>query len=431
MAEKGAFVLKPNYHGSSNHGQEFVESIKANYYDQEMIDIVNGINSLNEKGMIDMDKLGVMGWSNGAILTTMLTLRYPDMFKAAAPGAGDVNWTSDYGTCRFGVSFDQYYFGGAPWDDVNGKSYNEAYILQSPLFDIEKIKTPTIIFHGSNDRAVPRDQGWEYYRGLQQVGKAPVKFLWFPGQPHGLLKITHQLRKMNEEIAWFDQYLFNTYKPKNEALKKGSPLAILLQKKKVSMVDGYFGTEINDTLVPSVEEVKEDSISIAQFELTNAQYQAFNKDHEFAYGKANHPVYGLSLEKIKEYISWLNGVTSSTYRLPNAEEANALKKTINKSKKPSNTINYWAGYEIAKKDAAALTDRVSELRDGLIQPVGNYDAVSVGSAKVYDLKGNVSESYLDGDELKVYGYSAYDYVDPNDLESKRDERYLGVRLIKN
>lgn len=163
-AEKGAFVLKPNYHGSSNYGLEFLESIKGgNYNNLETVDAYNAVQELIKKGMADPDKIGTIGWSNGAIITTELTLRYPDLFKVACPGAGDINWTSDYGTCRFGGSFDQSYIGGAPWDDVDGKTYNEKYILKSPLFEIEKIKTPTLIFHGSADRAVPRDQGWEYY----------------------------------------------------------------------------------------------------------------------------------------------------------------------------------------------------------------------------------------------------------------------------
>ena len=144
LAQKGMFVLKPNYHGSSNHGLEYVEAIKGNYYEPEMEDITKGIDKLVTEGKVDPDELGTMGWSNGAILTTMLTLKYPDKFKVAAPGAGDVNWTSDYGTCQFGVSFDQSYFGGAPWDDSNGKPYNENYLIKSPIFEIEKIKTPTI-----------------------------------------------------------------------------------------------------------------------------------------------------------------------------------------------------------------------------------------------------------------------------------------------
>jgi dipeptidyl aminopeptidase/acylaminoacyl peptidase len=114
LAQRGMFILKPNYHGSSNHGLAFVESIRENYYEPEMEDILKGIEVLHKQGKIDKTQLGSMGWSAGAIITTMLTVRYPDMFKVAAPGAGDVNWTSDYGTCRFGVSFDQHYFGGAP-----------------------------------------------------------------------------------------------------------------------------------------------------------------------------------------------------------------------------------------------------------------------------------------------------------------------------
>ncbi len=251
FTDKGAFVLKPNYHGSGNHSLAFIESIKnGKYYSLEEVDLYNAIQHLKNQGLIDMEKLGIMGWSNGAILTTWMTLKYPDMFKVAAAGAGDINWTSDYGTCRFGVTFDQSYFGGAPWDDTNGKHYNEWYINYSPIFEIEKIKTPTIIFHGSEDRSVPRDQGWEYYRGLQQVGQAPVKFLWFPGQPHGLQKITHQLRKMKEELDWFNTYLFKDQKPENEAFKKDSPLAGLLTMQKNLSEDGLIGTLQNGVLIP-------------------------------------------------------------------------------------------------------------------------------------------------------------------------------------
>lgn len=429
-AEKGAFILKPNYHGSSNHGQKFVESIKANYYDQEMIDIVNGINSLNDKGMVDMDKLGVMGWSNGAILTTMLTLRYPDMFKAAAPGAGDVNWTSDYGTCAFGVSFDQYYFGGAPWDDVNGKSYNEAYILKSPFFDIEKIKTPTIIFHGSNDRAVPRDQGWEYYRGLQQVGKAPVRFLWFPNQPHGLRKITHQLRKMKEEIAWFDQYLFEKSEPKNEAFKEGSPLAMLIEKADLSTVNGFYGVKHDEKLIPEMAEVKKDSISIGKFEITNAQFKTYQSNYTYKYGTGNHPVYNLQQQDIEEYITWINDLTGETYRLPSTKEATALKKKIRSAKGDENTLQYWAGYDLTPSGASLLAQKMSDMSTTLIREVGGHKAVQLGSAQLYDLKGNVSEYYHDGSTLKVYGYSAYDYADASNSDAEINEDYTGFRLIK-
>jgi dipeptidyl aminopeptidase/acylaminoacyl peptidase len=431
LAQRGAFILKPNYHGSGNHGKDFVESIGHGvYYDLEEIDLINGINSLNDKGMIDMDKLGVMGWSNGAILATMLTLRYPDMFKVCAAGAGDVNWTSDYGTCRFGVTFDQYYFGGAPWDDVDGKTYNEIYITKSPLFEIEKIKTPTIIFHGSEDRSVPRDQGWEYYRGLQQVGIAPVRFLWFPGQPHGLQKITHQKRKMKEELIWIDTYLFETYEPKNEAYKEESPLGHLLAlSENATKTNGNFGTEVKGKLVPQTSAIKKDSTAIGIFEVTNAQVKALITDYSFTDGEDNKPAVGLSKEMIKKYIAELNSLTGNQYRLPDKDEAKALHKLAGKVAAKENTLTYWAGYDLTLTDATKLKEKIASSEKVLFTTCGSFKPVKVKDASIYDLGGNAAEYYMENDMLKSYGYSAYDFYDNTAPESVSEAKHCGFRLI--
>ncbi|MCI4669189.1 MAG: prolyl oligopeptidase family serine peptidase [Bacteroidia bacterium] len=429
--DKGAFVLKPNYHGSGSHGQAFAESIsKGKYYSLEEIDIKNGIDHLKEQGLIDMDKLGIMGWSNGAILTTWMTIKYPDMFKVAAPGAGDVNWTSDYGTCRFGVTFDQYYFGGAPWDDMNGKHYNEWYINNSPIFEIEKIKTPTIIFHGSNDRAVPRDQGWEYYRGLQQVGKAPVKFLWFPGQPHGLQKITHQVRKMKEEIRWIDNYLFKTYEAKNEAFKAKSPLAMAFNKAQASKSNGLYGVSLKGKLLPELVYLNSDSMNIGRFELTHAQYASFDKRHKYPAQEANHPVVNLSKDKIQNYLNWINKLTGEKYRLPNQKEAMKLHKKAHSNAAKENTLNYWAGYALTRDDAIQLKEKLANEKVDLVKSVGSFNPQKMGKEYLFDLGGNVAEYYMDGDELKVYGYDAHSFADPFDADYN-ESKIVGVRLIKD
>ncbi len=429
--DKGAFVLKPNYHGSGLHGQAFAESIKnGKYYELDQIDLYNGIQHLNKQGKVNMEQLGLMGWSNGAILTTWMTVKYPDMFKVAAPGAGDVNWTSDYGTCRFGVTFDQYYMGGAPWDDTDGKKFNTWYIENSPIFEIEKIKTPTIIFHGSEDRAVPRDQGWEYYRGLQQVGKAPVRFLWFPGQPHGLRKITHQLRKMKEEIKWIDNYLFGKIPKQDNKMKPSSPLAMAIRSKDIQNQNGAYGVLVKDKLIPEVMEVKKDSISIGIFELTNAQYAAFQKNHSYSPVHANYPVVGLSQDQIEAYLNWLNALTGAVYRLPKKQEALKLQDKAHATASSENTLNNWAGYAITLDDAVLLKSKLIKEEVQLLKGVGNYQPVEIGSARIFDLGGNVAEWYLDGKELKCYGYDAYNFVDPyNTAPIKMDK--IGVRLIKD
>ena len=429
MAQKGAFVLMPNYHGSSNHGQAFVESIKGHYYEYELPDITSGIDMLVEKGMVYRDSLGVKGWSNGAIITTMLTVKHPNLFKVAAPGAGDVNWTSDYGTCRFGVQFDQSYFGGAPWDDTDGKIYNTAYIHKSPLFELEKVRTPTLIHHGSKDRAVPRDQGWEYYRALQQVDNAPVRFLWYPDQPHGLQKITHQTRKVEEEIRWFDRWLFGTYETDNEAFTKESPLAELLKKNDIAMNNAHYGTMYNGVLVPETVAIANDSSSIGRFEITNAQYAAYDRSHTYASVKGNNPVTNLSLSAIKKYITWLNEQTGETYRLPNSQEAIALHEQARLVADKENTLNYWAGYDITIDEISDFRKKLDGLKHSLLRAVGTHSGTKVGEALIYDLGGNAAERTLDDG---IYGYSAVSFVDDlrKDTAKRPPASYIGFRLIK-
>lgn len=430
LAEKGAFVLLPNYHGSSHHGQKFVESIKGHYYEYELTDILNGTQKLIDEGKVDKDSLGVMGWSNGAILTTMLTVEHPDMFKVAAPGAGDVNWTSDYGTCQFGVSFDESYFGGAPWDNTNGKTYNENYILKSPLFEMEKVKTPTIIFHGSEDRAVPRDQGWEYYRSLQQLKQAPVRFLWFPGQPHGLQKLTHQQRKIEEEVAWFDRYLFGTYEAPNEAYSEESPLAMLLEKEKSARHEKLLGTWEKGLLVPEVAPIKKDSLEIGRYEVTNAQFKAFNAAHAFASGEENFPVQNVSFDDAIAYTQWLSEKTGRKYRLPNSKEATALQEKAREAGAGENTLNYWAGYKITIDEVPLFQQKLAEVKGNLVKEAGTFKPLALGEAKVFDLGGNVAEYYEEGDKCAIYGYSAYDFVDPSSQKCTSAPEHTGFRVVR-
>ena len=62
--------------------------------------------------------------------------------------------------------------------------------------------------------------------------------------------------------------------------------------------------------------------------------------------------------------------------------------------------------------------------------VGSFKASKIGNVKVYDLGGNAAEYYNVNGSLKTYGYSAYDFVDANDRESKSEAKNTGFRVVK-
>ena len=418
LASRGSFVLKVNYHGSGNHGLEWVDAIREHYYEYEVPDIMKGIDHLIDKDMVDPDSLGIMGWSNGAILSIQSVIE-SDRFNVTAPGAGNVNWTSDYGNCAFGAGFDNAYFGGPPWEKT------KYYIKKSPLFKMEKVTTPTIIFFGTEDRAVPTEQGWEHYRALQQIGKAPVRFLLFPGEPHGLRKLSHQRRKMEEELRWFNKYFFGLQEKENEAFKKKSPLANALKLQKAESSEGFFGEKYQGTLIP--EAVKQDSIIVGRFEVTRALYAEFDDDYTFSPVKGNYPVNNITYEKAKDYCQWLSKLTGKQYRLPSKKEFDKLANLVDKSEK-SNNLNYWAGYDINIDDAELLHTKIEKEKTDLIKAVGSF--LPVGENDLYDLGGNVAEWCIDNkSQPKVLGASAINPVNVKTEYEKPPLKYTGFRVI--
>ncbi len=443
LNQRGAFVLKTNYHGSSNYGLKWVESICCgNYYDLETPDIERGVDKLIAEGKVDPDRIGALGWSNGSILSISLMVTNPDRYKAAAVGAGDVEWLSDWANVDFGHSFDKYYFGKTPWEDP------ELYIRKSPVFKMDRVKTPTLIFFGTEDRQVPTSQGWTHYRRLYELGKVPVRFLLFPGEAHGPRKLTHQLRKVEEEMAWFDRYLFKTEKPPNEAFKSDSNLAMLARKKNIARSGTAYGLVWkgkehtakvgglkmsisfgpDDTLIPEV--VKRGETEIGRFEITRAQFAAFDKNYKIEPGTENFPASGITLEKAKEYAAWLSKLTGQNYRVPNEEEV----ASFYNSTAGENTLDFWAGYAINPDDAGRLDARIKELGAGapLLREVGSF-APNGGEEDelLFDLGGNVAEWALASDgKGKFMGGSADRPADAKAKSQAAGTDYTGFRVVR-
>ena len=425
LTERGAFVLSPNYHGSSNYGLQWVESICCgNYYDLETPDINAGVDDLIAKGLVDPDRVATMGWSNGSILSTSLLTTYPSRYKVASVGAGDIEWISDWGNVIFGDAFDSYYFGKSPMQDP------ELYIRKSPFFKMDKVEAPVLIFHGTDDVNVPPSQSWSYFRLLQFYGKVPVKFVVFPGEPHGPRKLTHQMRKVEEEMAWFDKYFFKTALPENEAVKAGSPLETALRTRNAARTGEIYGASYGNpgktVLIPEL--VKRGNLEVGRFEVTRAQFSVFDKNYKVEPGTENYPANNVPLEQATAYATWLSRLTGRTWRLPREGE---LAGKYDK-REGENTLDYWAGYAVNPDDATRLREKVKLLPGTapLLKPVGTFAGQAQDKEDLlFDLGGNVAEWVVTAEgKGKTAGGSADCPADPRS-PCLPEPAYVGFRLV--
>ena len=204
----------------------------------------------------------------------------------------------------------------------------------------------------------------------------------------------------------------------------------MIKKEKATQKNGFYGTITNGVLVPEVEPVAKDSIAIGCFEVTNAQYQAFDIQHTFPGPQANYPVVGLDADKVKTYLDWLNKKTGKKYRLPNEKEAKVLHSKAQKLAAKENSLNYWAGYNLTIDDVPALNKKVAQVKTTLLMNVGNFKGAKLGEATLYDLGGNAAECYLKDGKIAIYGFSAYDYADTHTADVKTKPKYVGFRVVR-
>jgi dipeptidyl aminopeptidase/acylaminoacyl peptidase len=200
LPSRGYALLSPNYHGSTGYGDAFLEKLIGRENDIDVADIAAGTRWMIDQGYAEAGRIGVMGWSNGGYLTNCMIAAEPDLYAAASSGAGVLDMVIQWGiedTPGHVINFVE----GLPWEQP------EHYRSASPLFGLDRVKTPTLIHVGGNDPRVPPAHSRALYRALHHYLGVPAQLVVYPGEPHGLTTHENRLAKMEWDLAWFERWL--------------------------------------------------------------------------------------------------------------------------------------------------------------------------------------------------------------------------------
>jgi dipeptidyl aminopeptidase/acylaminoacyl peptidase len=150
LLQQGYAVIAPDYRGSTGYGREFWELI--DYGGLEIEDVFASRQFMLENyDNLDPDRVGIMGWSHGGLITLMNLFAHPKEFKVGYAGVP----VSDL-VARMGY-YDQAYrdLFSAPYHI--GKTVREdidEYRRRSPAWNAEKLQTPLLIHTTTNDEDV-------------------------------------------------------------------------------------------------------------------------------------------------------------------------------------------------------------------------------------------------------------------------------------
>jgi dipeptidyl aminopeptidase/acylaminoacyl peptidase len=197
FAANGYVVLEPNPRGSSGYGEAFCKAIYADWGNKDFQDDMAMVDYAVAQGITDPDKLGVGGWSYGAISTDFI-IAQTTRFKAAIAGAGSSFFAALYGHDQYILDYDTEL--GQPW--ANRAVWDKI----SFFYKVDKITTPTLFMGGEIDWNVPIVGSEEMYEAMKSLGRE-TELVVYPGEYHGFKTPSHIKDRLERYIAWYAHFV--------------------------------------------------------------------------------------------------------------------------------------------------------------------------------------------------------------------------------
>ena len=192
MAQKGYILFILDNRGSENRGRDFEQATFHQLGQVEMQDQMKGVEYLKSLPYVDMNRLGVHGWSFGGFMTISLMTNYPDVFKVGVAGGPVIDWK------WYEVMYGERYM-GTPQDNPEG------YAKASLIDKAKNLKGKLQIITGYNDNTVVPQHCLSFLDACIKAGTQP-DFFAYPGEEHNMRG--HASVHLHERITqYFEDYL--------------------------------------------------------------------------------------------------------------------------------------------------------------------------------------------------------------------------------
>ncbi len=192
MAQKGYIVFILDNRGSENRGRDFEQATFRQLGQIEMQDQMKGVEYLRTQPYVDMQRLGVHGWSFGGFMTISLMLNYPEIFKVGVAGGPVIDWK------WYEVMYGERYMD-------TPQTNPEGYAKTSLLDKAKNLKGHLQIITGYNDNTVVPQHCLSFLDACIKAGTQP-DFFAYPGEEHNMRG--HASVHLHERITqYFEDYL--------------------------------------------------------------------------------------------------------------------------------------------------------------------------------------------------------------------------------
>ena len=191
LLSQGYAVVAPEYRGSSGYGKEFWELIDYGGLETEDVFAAKQF-MLENHDFLDPERVGILGWSHGGLITLMNLFNHPKDFRVGYAGVpvSDVVARMGYKNQAYRNLFSApYHIGKTAEEDVN------EYRRRSPAWNADKLQTPLLIHTNTNDEDVNVLEVEHLISALKAADKK-FEFKIYQNAPGG-----HQFERLDTKMA--------------------------------------------------------------------------------------------------------------------------------------------------------------------------------------------------------------------------------------
>ncbi len=169
LADQGFVVVRIDGRGTPLRTAAWHRAVRGDFAAVPLDDQIAGLQALAARvPEVDLQRVGIFGWSFGGYLAALAALKRPDVFKAAVAGAPVVDW-ADYDT-----HYTERYL-GLPQD--HPEAYERSSLLTYAA-DAKRGSAALLLIHGTADDNV-------FFSHTLKLSNA----LFLAGKPHELLPL--------------------------------------------------------------------------------------------------------------------------------------------------------------------------------------------------------------------------------------------------
>jgi len=173
----------------------------------------NALDAVSKNNSIDFEKIALIGHSHGGYITNFIAT-HSLRFKTYVSSAGNSDIVRSY------FSLNENFVSPHYWQFESGQyelhvpfiENKELYFRNNPIYTVENVESPILLWAGKKDLNIESGQVMEFYIGLKR-NKKPATMLMYPDEGHYMTQKNTAKDLHRRVMEWFGHYLKGEKKP--------------------------------------------------------------------------------------------------------------------------------------------------------------------------------------------------------------------------